>query len=100
MTSAREEGCTVHFGDVVVYRNRQSLDRRDLIGFVIGRGDDGKMLVFWVRKGGRMKTDYHEDTMLIVMSKASTTWAGSEEAGYGTALLAEQALPAHLRKLG
>jgi hypothetical protein len=69
---------TIRFGEVVVYRNQQSLKWRDNWGMVIGRFEDGRMLVWWVDKRGRMRNGTHDIASLRVVV-AFTDSEGCEE---------------------
>ena len=67
----KPEQCDVYIGDLVIYSNRQSLERRKLVGMVMGRDYDGRMLVLWVKPGGRAYWDRHEWTMLRIIAEAT-----------------------------
>lgn len=87
--------CGVYFGDLVIYSNRQSLERRQLTGLVMGRALDGKMLVLWVRPSGRTEWSYHEWPVLRVVSAATRHVDSAEVAD--TAMPSVTALSQSLR---
>lgn len=54
----------LHISDLVQYRNRQSLERYDQVGYVIGSSPQGRAYVLWLAPGGKLSLDLHQDAAL------------------------------------
>jgi hypothetical protein len=63
----------LHISDLVQYRNRTSLERSDLVGFVIGSSPQGRAYVLWLHPGGQMSMELHQDAALRVLERLKTT---------------------------
>jgi len=60
-------------GDLVIYRNRTSLERSDLVGFVIGSSPQARAYVLWVNPAGGLSLDLHQDAALKTLERPSRT---------------------------